>query len=266
MSIAIDQEDTIYLDVQNLRTEYGWREVAKGLNKILKGYIFLILGIAAIAGAIGLTMGKLASKPNDKNTVLLFEIACMVGLGLLFLLCATCYGMIVVGHWKCLKHAPERFGAKWMIFACMTCVLMGPALNITCSMGGVQRQAEFRKGPRGFQLPQFDQTTRYMQLTSSVIGLISIGLFMGFLRAVALCFNHRTHAAHIVVFLSFFGLLWGTSDFLLLSNPGMLARPHILMGICLGWALAFLWYLVLIFLVRYSIIQRLELIKSPLEM
>ena len=265
MSIAIDQAEPIYLDVQNLRMEAGWYEVAKGLNRIFLGYLFLVLGMGIIGGLVGFAVAHMVAKPNDKGAMLGFEVTCMVAIGAVILLTGYCYGKIVLGHWNCLKHAPERYGAKWMIFACITCVVMGPALNVSCSVGGVQKQAEFRRGPKGFKMPQFDQTTRYMQMASSAIALTSFLLFMGFLRAVALCFSDQARATHVTIYIVYFGLLWIGTYFLLFTKPGLLLQPPILVALGMGWVVSFFWHMVLIFLVRATINHRLELVKSPLE-
>jgi hypothetical protein len=266
MSTAIEQRPTIYLDVQNLRAEYGWPEVARGLNKILMGYVYYILGIIAIAGVLGFIIAKLATNPKDTSVCLLFEIAVMVSFGVMILLSLYCYGMIVLGSWRCLKHVPERYGAKWMMFTCMIGMAMGPALNTACSLGGVRKQPELRQGPKGFKMPEFDQSTRYMQVASISLSLVSWALFMCFLRAVALCFNDTACAMHVVLWLVFFGLLVGATAFLAFANPRMLLNPLILLGLGLGLIVAFLWHLVLIFLVRLSLTYRLDLIRSPLEM
>jgi hypothetical protein len=267
MSIAVEPENRIYLDLQNLRHEYGWPEVAKGLGRILLGYVLLMVGLGVIVALIGYTAVSLKARHGDKTALLIFEVACMVGLGLAFLLLLACGWMIGKGgYWRCLKYSPERYGAKWMIFTSMTCLTMGTALNMSCSFAGVQRQPEFRKGPDGFQMPEFDPNTRIMQLACTGVGLASFVLFMGYLRAVALCFNHQSRGVHVVIFLCYFGLLWGGSYYLVITKSPMLTQPRVLLALGVGWVVAFFWKLLLIFLVRASVTWRLELVRSPLEM
>jgi hypothetical protein len=264
MSIAIEPEDTVYLDVQNLRHEYGWHEVAKGLNRILLGYFILLVGFVILGVSFGLLAAGLATKHKDKSLALLFEVLCLVGALAVCALSLWSYKIILWAKWRCLKHCPERCGAKWMIFACIIGIAMGPAMNFFCSMGGVKRSAVLSKGPQGFKMPEFDTSTRYMQAACSSIALASWALFMGFLRAAANCFNDRARAFQVFLWLCFFGLLWVSTFFLVFANPRLLFQPVVLLWLGLGWILAFIWHLLLIFLVRCSITYRLELIQQPL--
>jgi hypothetical protein len=266
MNIAIEQKSPIYLDHESLRREYGWPEVARGLNQILMGWLFAVLGIVAIGGLVGFGIAQLAANSGGKSVNLLFEICILVGTGAAILLSIFCYGKIVLGGWRCLKNVPERCGARWMMFVCMIGLGMGPALNVACSIGGVRRHAELSQGPHGFRMPEFDESTRVMRTAGIFFLLVSWALFMGFLRAVALCFNDRASAWHAFLWLGFLFLMCAATYYLMFVKPRLLNQPSILMGLGLGWIVTFLWHMLLILLVRLSITHRLAMIKSPLEM
>jgi hypothetical protein len=265
MSVALSPDDPGFVDVHQLRLEAGWFEVAKGLSKVLVGHLLLIVGAAACGGLVALVAYGLMAERAGKTTNLAFEAVCYLGLGLLCISSLFGYGKILVGMWKCLKHAPERCGARWVMFACITCLVMGPTLNSAASLGGVSRQPEFRRGPREFRLPEFSPSVRNLQVASSAVGTLSYVLFLLFLRAVARCFGDTARATHVLTYLFVQAILFAGTLYVLFLEPDKLLEPLTLVLLGGGWVISFFWYLYLILSIRLCIGQGIKYMLSPLE-
>jgi hypothetical protein len=160
--------------------------------------------------------------------------------------------------------APERYHAKWLMFACMTCIIMGPALNVASSIAGVKRGPNFLRanGP-GIEVSEFGGL---MILASSVISLGSMVFFLLFLRAAARCFENSSLVTMAELLLGFNLLLVVGVLFLRFNSPQILLRIEVLSVLCGASLLCLVWFLVLIVKVRALINESLSQIKSPLDM
>ncbi len=267
MNVALSPDDPGFVDIHQLRLEHCWQDVGKALTKILVGHLLIILGTITSAGLIALFVISLTKK-DGKGVNLAFEAVCWLAVGLLCICVLWGYGKILLGQWMCLKYAPERCGARWVMFACITCMLMGPTCNTICSFGGVQQAADFRRGPRDFKMPKFDPSVRNMQIGCSAISLLSYVLFMIFLRSVARCFGDTGRATHVVIFLLVQAALFALSVFIVydtIEEQKLRFDPEILMFLGIGWLVSGIWYLYLIFSIRMCIKEGLQWLQSPLE-
>lgn len=268
MHVALTPDDPGYVDIHQLRLEHCWQDVAKALTKILVGHLLIIIGFAASGTLLVLFIISLTQKDQTKGMNLAFEAVCWIALGLLALCTLWGYGKILLGQWMCLKYAPERCGARWVMFACITFMLMGPTCNLICSFGGVKQAADFRHGPRDFKMPKFDPSVRNMQIGCTAISLISYVLFMIFLRSVARCFGDTGRATHVLIFLLVQGLLLAATVFVvydLITQPKPFFEPDTLAALGIGWALSGFWYLYLILSIRLCIGEGMKMMQSPLE-
>jgi hypothetical protein len=266
MSVALTPDDPGFVDVHQLRLEAGWFDVAKALTRVFLGHLVIVGGTIIGIGIVVLVALSLAesARKSTKTVNIAFEFACWGGLGFAFLSVLYGYGMIFVGQWRCLKNAPERCGAKWLMLACITCLLMGPALNTMCSLGGVQEAPQFRKGPGEFKLPQFSPSVRNMQIAGTGIGMLSQLLFLWFLRSVARCFGDEGRMLHVTVFVIVQALLFGAVIYVGFFELELLFEPTVLIGLGIGGTIAFFWYLYLLVSVRRCIIEGMEYTHSPL--
>jgi hypothetical protein len=265
MSYVMAQDESVQDNVDNLRAEFGWKEVADGLGRILLSYAVLItgtfVGIGLVVGSLYLAMSPKRA-PNDMTHVWVFY----VGLGVLSLIGLFAYGMLLAGKWRCLLGAPERNHSKWLMFACMACIVMGPALNIVTGWAGLKKRPEFKQGAAGFKQVKYTELGGPMQIASVGLSLGAIVFFVLFLHSVARCFEDKACTALIALYLTFTALLTGASLYLIFAAPKLLIKPPVLMGLGGGWVISAIWYLVLIAKVRTCIIHGLKQIKSPLEM
>ena len=264
MSVALTPDDPAAIDVFQLRVEAGsWNNVAQGLTRILMGYVIIVLGALVGVGMITLAVANL--KGANKSSLLAFEAICWVGVSVVILTSVVGYGMIIRGQWSCLKNTPDRHGAKWLMFACMTCLLMGPTLNTAFSYGGVKRMPDFHRGPRHLKMVEFDSATIHLQVASGAVSLASGLLFLGFLRAVARCFGDVRRMARVNLYLLATGLLLGGTVYLAFGARDTFMLPGVLLFLGVGWVVSFFWYLYLLLTIRFCITEGLRHTVSPLS-
>ncbi len=270
LAYETEQEYTHELN-ERLRMETGWKDVSSGLRGILWGYLVFFLGTLIGVGlvvysAYGWLLGP-GARPGrlpPLSTIWQFYI----GLGILSTVGTFGYLMVVGGQWKCLHGAPERYGARWLMFFCLVCLLAGPALNIASYIGCVQRYPELSRGAASLRQIRFTASGHYMQLASAAASLLYSLFFLLFLRAVAHCHNAPRYVMVVNFALALVGGMVGLSAYMgYLSFRGMVSEDGMLQ-ICtsLGWVICFIFYLCLIGGIRSCINKSVARVCSPLEM
>jgi hypothetical protein len=266
MSFAITEEDYAKENIEHLRSEFGWKEVESGLGRILLGYSALIGGLLLCFGLVGISVYYMLKYPTTaSNPNLGYLWLFYLGLGLTGLVCPIAYVIILMGKVRCALSAPERHGARWLIFACLTCILMGPALNVGACVTGMKERPDIRRGPGGFARIRFSKTGLGMQVASSIIGLASLLFFVLFLRAVGQCFLDRGRILLVNSYLFFLMLLVAGILYVALADRKLLFKPAVVLGLGGGLVLGFFWYLFLVATFRTCISNGLAQIRPPLE-
>jgi hypothetical protein len=246
-----------------LRMESGWEEVAKGLSRVLLGYFVLMAGPLVGLGLVCLAL--LNTTPGTHPLNPLYTWVVTVGVGLLSLIGAWGYALVVRGQWKCLINVPERHGARWLMFASMTCLLFSPALTLACSISGIQHYPEFDRGPMGIKYLEYTPLGGAIQIASGAISLASYALFMGFLRAVACCFEDKARIAHVNFYLWFLACLVVGSVIVITSIADWHHQFELVFMLATGWLASFFWYVFLVASVRSCITTGMSELRSPLE-
>jgi hypothetical protein len=244
----------------------GLRDLRKGLNRVLLGYLCTAAAVLGAAGIIWYlivqtTGTSQARQTADDASVVIFTLALLLPLtGFASLV------LVVRGKWLCLISAPEQHHAKWMMFLSMLCILAGPLLNWgtlllkddkpagrgrpanSMSIARVQHEIEaYKQG-----LPELG-THAYVKLAGKGIGLLSGVFFVLFLRAMALSSGSWVRARLAELYLLFVAVLVA-GVVVLIRNPSyLLERPQLLLGLGAGWLLALLWYFCLILSTSLSI-------------
>jgi hypothetical protein len=247
-----------------LRFEVGWSEVRRGLGLILRGYFVLIAAVFLLIGLIWALFLQ-AAIARAKIPWQVRDISLFLGLTLLGVAALYSYGCIVVGHWRCLMNAPERRGARWLMFACLTCILAGPMLNFGAGLTGVQTKPKLERGFDGIRDLKYTRDGAMMQLGSGAVSALGNVLFILFLRAVARCFEDRARVFLVNIYLVFVialsvatvGLTFAAADFRLLMIY--------LIPLGLGWLASFVGYLIVVALIRSGITHGLSKLSSPLK-
>jgi hypothetical protein len=264
MSYDLAHEEAGPDNMEHLRNEFGWHEVAEGLGKILLSYAVLIIGTLL---GVGLAVGALvlALDPNHQRGDLTHVWVFYIGLGILSLVGLIAYCILLAGKWRCLMGAPERNSSRWLMFACMTCIVMGPALNIVVGWTGVAKKPVFKEGVLGFKHLKFTRLGGHMQIASGVIGFGSLIFFLLFLKAIARSFDHRGCLLLINFYMTFAVLMIGATLYVFFYARQLLLKRDVLISLGVGWIIAALWYLVLIAKTRWCIIYGMKQIRSPLD-
>jgi hypothetical protein len=263
MSYALRREPPPIYPVADPRSEFGWQDVKSALGKILQGYAVLIGGLMFCVLLIVVSVVQIFSGPLSKpplGALWFFYL----GLGLMSVFSILGYGMIAVGKWRCLLSAPERFHCRWLMFTCMACLVMGPAINIAACTTGLDRAPALKGGPAGFQQVKFSRLGAGMQIVSGVAGFASLVLFVFFLRGVAQCFNDRVQILLTNAYLAYLAFLTAATAYAALLPWAVILNPILLLSLAGGWLMVFLGYLTLIVLARGSISRGLAGLRSPL--
>lgn len=248
-----------------LRQEHGWPLVASGLMRVVAGHLIMVGASIATLVVIIFTLGtanpqKVQDAFHDDTTLLFLAV---MGLGIASLIG---YYYLLTGKWICAASSPERHNAKWFIFACMVCILLGPALSLSVTFFGAEGLAqEALFDDDGNLYLYLESPATLLQIAGAILGLVSTVCFVLFLHAVGACFRHQTVQALSLGFLIAVAVLGGfTLQELILNNQSRLDSELLrVVGIC--WAVCGVWYLALILLARSCILRGLANERSPLE-
>jgi len=247
----------------HLRFELGWTEVRSGLGLVLRGYILLMLCtvILVVTAVVLIGMGP---RERAKIPWQVRDVGFFLGLGLFGLLCIYCYGCVLVGHWRCLMNAPERRGARWLIFGCLTCTLAGPALGVAANLTGVENKVKLERGLDGVKEIKMSKEGAIMQLGSAGVQTLGSVLFVLFLRAVANCFGDRWRVVVLDMYLALWIILTVGSFYLGFRTRDIedLLKYAPLLG--LAFVVTYIAYVTVIIIVRRGITKGLaKLAPAP---
>lgn len=257
-------------DDNPLRFELGWKDVASGLVKIAMGYGLLMGCIALAVGLVAAIVSSemvLQNAPpsrggNDLTMVWVTQIGgAAVSLGTLF----ACI-WILTGKVRCAMHAPERAGARWLIFLCMIGVVSGPVVSVALNASYVARAYD---NPQRFMKDtaekQREMRVDLADLIGPTISFVTTVLFVLFIRSIGSCFNHSLTVAFADTYLALSAMLIGISIYLMFDTSLIRGAPVIALGIAGAWFFSLFGYLFLMLFARVMILSELRKVKSPLE-
>jgi hypothetical protein len=270
MQYAVDANEQAAELNERLRMEPGWDEVASGLARILIGYLVFFVGTAVGVGLViwsiyGWLVGpgaRPAATPAI-GTVWIFYI----GLGILSVIGTFGYLIVLAGHWRCMHGAAERYGARWLMFFCVTALFAGPALEVASYIAGCQKPPELSRGASSLNSMQFTATARYMQLAGAGATLLYTVLFLLFLRAVALCHGSRSHVLLVNFFLVLVTLMVAGTVYVAYRTytQHRAELREITLALAGAWVAILLSYLLLIATVRSCVVRSVAQVRSPLD-
>ena len=240
----------------HLRFELGWTEVRSGLSLIMRGYLLLI-GAAILIGGSAVLILVMGPQERAKIPWQVREIGPFLGLGLFGLAALYCYGCVIVGHWRCLMNVPERRGARWLMFGCLTCILAGPTLNFASNLTGVEHKPKLERGLDGVKEFKMTKEGAIMQVGSAGVQVLGSVLFILFLRAVANCFEDRGRVILVDMYLVFSVIVIVGTIYLVFSARDLESLIKHLMILGLAWLANFVGYLIVIGMVRGAITEGL---------
>jgi hypothetical protein len=266
---------------EQLRSELGWTEVASGLGKVLYGYFLLAVnGLIVVGLLIYLISSTVAAKkPNAHDAILAMWIF-YLGIGIVGLLSIYTYVNIFVGKCRCAIHAPERCGARWYIFACLMCIVIGPVLSIVNSVAAPttvvtadkkeklhQELVQQLQGQEGesLVLGELRRRCTVMQVISALVSLSTTIFFVLFLRAIANCFEEKRLIVMNDMYLIFSSMLLGYTIYMLTAAKFDQNMILVLIPLGAGGLISAGWYVAMLVYTRTLILTKVAAVRSPLE-
>jgi hypothetical protein len=280
MSFATNLSTQLYLSedtsAAELHSETGWGEVRTGLNRIIFSYL-LSFSAGIVAGFIGWMVYAQVKGLKEVQELGDVSTAIYVACGVLFFMILGSFSLMVRGMWTCLMKVPERENAKWWMFACMLCFLMGPTLNFIAPFLDTKKSKAsshdekiattlYRSAqhyPKQLALTTLEPTA-YFSLAGSVASWLSGLFFLFFLRGVARCFQDTVRTRLTELLIAFTIFLFAGTIYFIMELAKLEVRLDLLLGLAGGWLLAVLWYFVLLVSISAMIAGRLSRRRSPL--
>ena len=245
-----------------LRSESTWSDVSSGLGKILLGYFCYAFGVIVAGACVGAAIVPLVNnKPLKLEHMWMFYI----GAGIMKVTGLFSWITIMGGKWRCLMNTAERYGAKWVIFFCITCVFMAPILSVVASFAGVATPIRWTGGPDAFRKVKFTMTGLYLLGASGLSFSLCMLSFWYYLATVARCMGASRALWFIGLFIVPLGVASGLTGYWLFGNLHTNRFNDLVPFVGLSWLLVPIYWVAMIVVVKRSIDQTIGLIKNPLE-
>ena len=255
-------------DADNSPLQYnaksGWQEVSKGLALVVRGYCVLIAGGPLAFLCIALACGGGPAPVRQTLTQQNRDDLLLVGVLMVGVTALLSYGLVLLGQWRCLMYAPERQGARELMYVCLNLVIIASLMNVAGAvLDGAGTYAALRQGAACEDRLEWRSAGTLLQLGSAVVGLLASLIFSQFLRTVASCFDDRSRVRSVDFNLAFLGLLLGGSCGTFLYVRRLASQTEMLPWLAGGWLLCFAWHLWLVNRVRQSVRTALQEEPKP---
>jgi len=262
-----------------LAREYGWGDVASGLNRVLLGYLlsFVCVALMVVLGVVAaLWAGKDLLAGNGNIDFKLLWII-MGGIGLISILSIASYVMILTGKVRCAVHTPDRCGARWMIFMCILCLVVSPVLNVASSFIGPDKDKlsalQEKMMEEDFDFEQHQQEiigdlfgpTIILSLVGTVAALLASVFFVLYFRAIGVCFKEDRLINAAEFYLIYSIVLIGASGFMIWAIAMADLIPLLILFVLVGWMANLVWYVFLVFFTRCVILTYCNDYKRGLQ-
>jgi len=249
---------------QSLRNEQAWVEVAGGLGKVLLGYGALVLGWMV---ASAFFYSCYAPILNGKAVKIEHVWFYYIGVAILVITNLSSWGLILAGQWKCLMNSPERRGARWIIFFCMTCVVMGPVLHMLAWFGGLSTPIRLGAGPQAIQgvKLKFTITGIYVMCASLITtGLYKVS-FWYYLQTVASCMGATKARGVVFLFVAITLAMVGATYWVLFGGLHPNKVRDLAIWVAAGWVFVALYWVFMIVVVKVAIEQTMAEVYNPMR-
>jgi hypothetical protein len=240
-------------------TEPRWREVGKGLKLALLGYLVSTTGAVLTLLLVSLALQEWAARQHmvGKTGPILFLL--FLGVAGVALATVAGYALLLIGHWSCLAHAPFHPGTRRMMLGCLSLFLLGLAMHMAAPFaGGAQFYEAWLERLGALKSSDLMQGSGLIHLLGCGLWLVSAVAFSQFLRGVTACFSDAGKSRNLDLYLVAVSLLLGASIGLPLCVPRLGAQVDLVFWLAGGWALCYVWFLLLIARVRGCILKGLD--------
>jgi hypothetical protein len=243
-----------------------WPEIGRGLHMIALGEVAWMLFVVPVLFLAWMpfhtpALAEVRRLLTREDELVLLGLV-IVGAGTLI-----AFVLALLGTWRCLMHAPQRHGAKELLFACLNSLVLGPGLLVASHFFGGARNYEWlERGLEGLQDVRFLHPGTLMQLGGGLLCLIGFLLFTQFLRVVAQCFDDEEGARNVERYFFFVCLVVGGSIGVFFCLKYLSNAREVLLGLAAGWLAGLVWHTGLVLATRRRIgecLARLEEQRRP---
>lgn len=248
----------------HLRNEKAWSEVAGGLGKVLIGYAALVAGWMVAAGFFYACLAPLLANKQPKIEHLWYFY---IGVATLKITGLASWGLILAGQWRCLMNSPERNGARWVMFFCMTCVVMGPVLHFLAWFGGLQTPIKWTGGPQAIHAAKikFTMMGLYVMAASLVTSLGYKLSFWYYLQTVSGCVGASKARTYVWMFFLIVGGMAAFTGWWFFGRLHINKFTDLAPWVAAGWvAVAFYWVSMIV-VVKVAIEQAMAEVFNPMQ-
>jgi hypothetical protein len=231
--------------------ESNGRAISAGLGLVACGYGILVAG--GVIGSV-LVWQALEEAPSLRRLGVPYEMIegfLPLGVTIVALTALLSYGLVMLGHWRCVIHAPQQKSGRMLMYTCLNLVVLASVMYVLGAYREYGRTyLALQRGWR--EVAQLDPLTtgNLLQGVAALLGVISLFFFSLFLRGVASCFHDRAGMRHVDLYLVFVALLVGGSLGTYLCSYHLVSRALMLSWIASGWLLCFAWHVFLIRRIR----------------
>jgi hypothetical protein len=238
--------------------EIGWRQIGAGLRMVSIGYCVLIVGGSVCWALIRLTLSGQTFPSLAEEADQPFVLAWLIASSLV--VTAVCsYGLVMLGHFRCMLYAPRRHCAKEVMYVCFQCLLVGSVLNgVGVYLDDGKTFAALQLGWEGVRILNPWSTANLMHLASLVLWVVSALVFSQYLRKVAECFDDRSGVNAVDLNLFFMCLMIGGSVGVCFCVGWLKLKGVTLVWLAAGWVLCLIWHLWLVLCIRRCVYDGLR--------
>ncbi len=246
--------------------ELGWSGVATGLTRILIGYSLLQLQIIMVVLLVTWLVSEMPATVEDAGRAgLTMALVATLGFGLIALVSLYSYILILTGKCRCAIDAPEASGARWLMFACILCIIAGPVLSIASSFVGPSQARDLSSAKSREELTGKLAGPSHAEAVGGILSIGATLLFVLFLRAIGQRFESQTLVTMCEVYLLVSALVVGVTLQLFYFSDNPFQNLLLLAGVAVGWLLLGVLYIGLIIGARVVLAVELSRPRSPLS-
>ena len=245
-----------------LHGERTWDRVSAGLGRTMIGYAVGFLGLCI---GLGLSATSIWQMMHGKTMKIEHIWMFYIGLAVLNLSWLFAWGLIVGGHFQCLMSSTERHGAKWIIFFCLTCVIMGPALYFLSWFAGMSTPMNWQLGLAGAQKIRFNTLGLGMLVGSAIADGLYMLSFWYYLAVVAKCIRSQSAILMVGMYALVLGSAVAVTAFLIMNLDNVKHDPRLAIAAAGAWCVVGIYWFAMVGVVKVAIDRTMKMVGKPFD-